>query len=64
MSGAVLTPDLGGSPEAPARSRLQSLFCQAENLLLVIPLALMLLLGVGDSPAKVVSYRHLGFQRH
>jgi len=46
MSGAVLTPDLGGSPEAPARSRLQSLFCQAENLLLVIPLALMLLLPV------------------
>jgi C4-dicarboxylate transporter, DctM subunit len=53
-SGTVLTPDLVGSPESATRSRRQRLFCQCENLLLVIPLAAMLLLPVAEIVLRTV----------
>ena len=45
-SGTVLTPDLVGSPESTTLSWGRRLFCQGENLLLVIPLAAMLLFAI------------------
>ena len=53
-SGPALTPDLVGSAESTTRSRGQRLFCQSENLLLVIPLAAMLLLPVVEIILRMV----------
>ena len=53
-SGAVLPPDLLGSPELATRSRGQRLFCQCENLLLVVPLVAMLLLPVVEIVLRMV----------
>src|ERR1035441_9651927 len=53
-SGPALTPDLVGSAESTTRSRGQRLFCQGENLLLVIPLVAMLLLPVVEIILRMV----------
>ena len=53
-SAPALTPDLVGLAEPTTRSRGQRLFCQAENLLLVIPLAAMLLLPVVEIVLRMV----------
>ena len=53
-SGTVLTPDLVGSPESTTLSWGRRLFCQGENLLLVIPLAAMLLLPVVEIVLRMV----------
>ena len=45
---------LAGSPESATRSRGQRLFCQCENLLLVVPLAAMLLLPVVEIFLRMV----------
>ena len=53
-SPAVLPPELLGSPESATRSRGLRLFCQCENLLLVIPLVAMLLLPVVEIILRMV----------
>ncbi|MCX6912083.1 MAG: TRAP transporter small permease subunit, partial [Verrucomicrobia bacterium] len=53
-SGAVLPHDLVGSPELATRSRGLRLFCQCENLLLVVPLVAMLLLPVVEIVLRMV----------
>jgi C4-dicarboxylate transporter DctM subunit len=53
-SGAVFSPELVGSPEPPVRSGWQHRFCQWENLLLVIPLVLMLLMPVAEIILRTV----------
>ena len=53
-SGTVLTPDLAGSHDSTTLSRGRRLFCQCENLLLVIPLAAMLLLPVAEIILRMV----------
>ena len=53
-SGTVLPHDLVGSPELATRSRGLRLFCQCENLLLVVPLVAMLLLPVVEIVLRMV----------
>ena len=53
-SGAILPHDLVGSPELATRSRGLRLFCQCENLLLVVPLVAMLLLPVVEIVLRMV----------
>src|SRR5512135_2648378 len=53
-AGPVPTSARAGAPEPATRSRRQRLFCQAENLLLVIPLAAMVLLPVVEIVLRMV----------